>query len=164
MKTKQFFLIICLLCSSFAITAQDKLVSNFFDKYENEDDVTIISISKAMFKMMPVNSINTGNADLSSIMSKIESMRIITSEKKELKDRMAADSKALFAKNSKYEELIRIKDGKSNVVFNAVKNGNLINELIMLVNDESDFVVISILGNFTVEDIQKIAKNTEVKQ
>jgi hypothetical protein len=134
-------------------------MANFFDKYEKEDNVTIVNISKAMFNMIPVKSINTGNADISGIVSKIESMRIITSGNKELKEKMETETKALVTKNNKYEELMRIKDGKSVVTFNAVKKGNIINELLMLVNGEGEFVAIQILGNFTVEDIQKITKN-----
>jgi hypothetical protein len=160
MKEKIFLLTICLLCS-FTMIAQDKEMTNFFDKYENEDDVTIVNISKEMFKMMPISSINTGKADITSILAKIESMRIITSQNKVLKEKMATETKALVAKNRKYEELMRIKDGKSTVTFNAIKNKSVINELLMLVNDEDNFVAIQILGSFTIEDIQKITKNNK---
>jgi hypothetical protein len=132
----------------------------FFDKYENEDDVTIVNISKAMFDMIPMNSIKTGNADISTILPKIESMRIITSQNKDLKAKMAAEAKTLVEKNNNYEELMRIKDGKTNVIFNAIKSGDLIRELLMLVNSEEDFVAIQILGNFTVQDVQNIAKKS----
>jgi hypothetical protein len=136
-------------------------MTEFFDKYENEDNVTIVNISKAMFKMMPINSITTGNTDISSIVSKIESLRIITSENKDLKEKMAAETKKMVSKNRKYEELMRIKDDKSNIILNAVKNGSVINELLMLVSDKENFVAIQILGNFTVEDVQKITINKD---
>jgi vacuolar-type H+-ATPase subunit F/Vma7 len=161
MKAKYLLLIICLFSSSL-IYAQNNTFNNLFDKYENEDDVTVISISKAMFKMIPGN-INTGNVDIKNIVPKIESMLIITSEKAGIKEKMNSEFKSLINQNKNYEELMRVKSGKSNITFNAKKKGDIINELVMLINDEKDFVAIQISGNFTLDDIQKIAKDTETQ-
>lgn len=147
---------ICLLCGS-AVCAQNSTIDKLFDKYENEDDITFISISKAMFNMIPEN-INTGNISLKNIIHKIESMRIITSEKANLKEKMSKEFKAAVNGDKSFEELMRVRDGKSNVILKVRKKGNMINELIMLVNGDHDFVVIQISGNFTLEDIQEISK------
>ena len=156
MKIKYLLIVICMLGSSITY-AQSKTFSSLFDKYENEDDVTIVSISKAMFKMIPGN-IRTGNVDIKDIIPKIESMLIITSDKKEMKEKMHSEFKSLVDKDKNFEELMRIKDGKSTITFNARKSGDIIRELVMLVNDDEDFVAIQILGNFTLDDIQKITK------
>jgi nitrogenase molybdenum-iron protein alpha/beta subunit len=137
--------------------AQNSTVDKLFDKYENEDDITFISISKAMFKMIPKN-INTGNINIKNIIHKIESMRIITSEKADLIKKMNVEFKSSVSNNKNYEELMRVRDHKSNITLNARKKGNTINELIMFVNAENNFVFIQILGNFTLDDIQKISK------
>jgi nitrogenase molybdenum-iron protein alpha/beta subunit len=159
MKTKNLLLIICILCSG-VIYAQNSAMSKLFDKYESEDDITVISISKAMFKMIPGN-ISTGNVDIKDIIPKIESMRLINSQKPEIKEKMSLEMKALINNDKNYEELIRIKDGKSNITFNVRKKENTINELVMLIDSEKDFVAIYITGNFTFEDIQKIAEKTQ---
>ncbi|MDR1114825.1 MAG: DUF4252 domain-containing protein [Tannerella sp.] len=159
MKTKNLLLTICILCSG-VLYAQNDVMSKIFDKYESEDDITVISISKAMFKMIPGN-INTGDVDIKDIIPKIESMRLITSQKTALKEKMDMEMKALINNDKNYEELMRIKDGKSNITFNARKKGNTISELVMLINSEKDFVAIYITGNFTFEDIQKIAEKTQ---
>jgi len=156
MKIKYLLLIICLFGSSI-VFAQNSAFKSLFDKYENEDDVTIVSISKAMFKMIPGN-INTGNVDIQNIVPKIESMLLISSNKSNIKEKMYSEFKSLTDK-SNYEELMRVKEGKSNITFNARKQGDTIKELIMLINEESNFVAIQILGNFTIDDIQKITKD-----
>ena len=156
MKIKYLLLIICMLSSSITF-AQSNTFKNLSEKYENEDDVTIVSISKAMFKMIPGN-IGTGKVDIKDIIPKIESMLIITSDKKDMKEKMNSEFKSLVSKDKKFEELMRIKDNKSTVTFNIKKSGDIIKELIMLVNDEEDFVAIQILGNFTLDDIQKITE------
>ena len=156
MKLKYLLLIMCLISSSF-IYSQNTFKS-LFDKYENEDDVTIVSISKSMFNLIPGN-ISKANVDINNILPKIESLLLISSEKNNVKDKMALEFKSLIEKNKDYEELMRIRDGKSNVIFNVKKKGDIINELIMFINDETDFMAIQILGNFTIDDVQQITKD-----
>ena len=162
MKTKYLLLTIWLFGNSL-IYAQNNTFKSLFDKYENEDNVTIVSISKNMFNLIPGN-IKTGNVDIKNVLPKIESLLIITSEKSSVKEKMNGEFKSLIEKNKNYEELMRVKSDKTNVTFNIRKTGDLINELIMLVNDGEDFVAIQLLGNFTIEDIQKIAKDTQQTQ
>jgi len=162
MRTKYLLLIVCLL-GSFMLQAQNNTFKSLFEKYENEDDVTIVSISKSMFNLIKGANIKTGDVDLNSLLPKVESMLIITSEKSELKEKMNADFKSVVDKNKNYEELMRVRSGKSTVTFNVQKKGDLINELIMLVNDEKDFVAIRILGNFTLDDIQNLTKEVKIQ-
>jgi mRNA-degrading endonuclease RelE of RelBE toxin-antitoxin system len=159
MKTKKILLTVCLLCSGI-VYAQNSTIDKLFDKYENEDDIIFISISKAMLQMIPGN-INTGDVNINEILPKIETMRLISSYKTELKEKMEAEIKTLISHNKNYEEMMRVKDGKSNVIFNIKKKENMINELIMTINSENSFVFIFITGSFTFEDVQKIAEKTQ---
>jgi len=156
MKLKYLLLIVCLLSNSL-IFAQTTF-KTLFDKYENEDDVTIVSISKSMFNLIPGN-ISKANVDIQNILPKIESLLLITSDKNNVKEKMSLEFKSLIEKNKNYEELMRVRDGKSNILFYSKKEGNSIREFVMLINDNADFVAIQILGNFTLEEIQQIAKN-----
>jgi hypothetical protein len=161
MKTKNLLLTICLLYSGIVV-AQNSATNKLFDKYENEDSITFINISKAMLKLLP-DDISTEHVNLKNISSKIESIRLISSEKKELKEKINADFKSLINNDKNYEELIRIKDNKTNIIFNVKKKGESISELIMLINDEKDFVAIHISGNLTLEEIQDIAKHVKTQ-
>ena len=58
-----------------------------------------------------------------------------------------------------HEELMRVKDNDTRASFYIVQNGDLINEMIMLADTDSDYVVIRITGKFTLEDIQEVAKS-----
>ena len=156
MKIKYLLIIICIFGSSLTY-AQSNTFKGLFEKYEHEDDVTVVNISKAMFKLIPGNvNVSTGNVDIKNIIPKIESLLIITSGKNNIKEKMYSEFKNVAGKDKNFEELMRIKDGKSNVTFNAKKSGDIIKELVMLVHNEDNFVAIQILGNFTLEDIQKI--------
>jgi len=157
MKTKYLFLMIGLLASSF-LNAQTNTLKRLFDKYENEDHVTIVSISKTMFSLIPGN-IKAGDVDLQHLLPKIESLLIISSNNSDMREKMSAEFHSMIEKDKDYEQLMRVKSDKTNVTFNVRKKGNLINELIMLVIDEKDFVAIQLLGNFTISDIENIAKD-----
>jgi hypothetical protein len=155
MKTKSILLALCLLCTGIGF-AQNKL----FDKYADMDDVTSVYISKAMFKMMP-NAVKTGiKVNTENLKGKIESLQLVTTEKPDKITQLKKD----FTKSitSQYEELMRVKDGKSRVNFYANMEGdNKIKELFMLIESEDNFTAILLTGNFTLQDIQDIAGKDE---
>ena len=156
MKVKYLLLIICIFGSS-VINAQNTF-QKLFDKYDKEDDVMIVSISKSMINLIPRN-INLENLNIQNLLPKLETLLIISSSNKYTKQDMSDDFKALIEKDKNYEELMRVREKKSSISFNVKKKGEIITELVLLVDEEKNFVAVQILGNFTVEDIQNISKN-----
>ena len=146
MKSKNIFLILFLCCTSLCF-AQDKL----FEKYADMDNVTSVFISKKMFDMIP--NVESGGLNLMNLKGKI----IVTSDKREVRDQMRKEFSNLISKS--HEELMRVKDNDTRASFYIVQNGELINEMIMLADTDSDYVVIRITGKFTLEDIQEGAKS-----
>ena len=158
---KIFFVLILSMSAGSMLFAQSSSFHRLFEKYENEDAVTVVSISKNMLNLIPGN-IQTGTTvDIKNIVPKIESILLISADTIHLKEKMNADFKSLIEKDKSYEELMRVKSGKSNILFHAKKKGELISELMMLINDEANFVAIQILGNFTLDEIKSIAVDTE---
>ena len=157
-------LIIMFLFGTSLLQAQNNQVIRLFEKYENEDNVTIIKISKAMFNLIPGNII-TDKINIKNIYSKIESLLILTSDKQEMATKMSNDFKSFIDRNKNYEELMRIKDNKkdnkSDIIFYAIKKGDFINEFFMLVNNEKEFVAIRIAGNFLEGDIQQLVDDMQ---
>ena len=149
MKTKNILLILFLCCTSICF-AQNKL----FDKYSEIDNVTSVYISKAMFQMMP--KIETNGLNLMNLKGKINSLQIVTSDKREVRDQMRKEFSSLIGQS--HEELMRVKDNDTRASFYIVQNGDLINEMIMLADTDNSFNVIQLLGNFTLQDIQEITK------
>ncbi len=164
MKTivKKSGLIIALLFSVMVVSAQKTAISKLFDKYENEDNITVINISKTMLDMMPSN-MKTNNINIGEMMGKIDYLRIITSEDKKMKSKMYPEFKKLIDKNKNYEEIMSIKEKDSKITFNVQKKGDNINDFVMLINSEDDFVAIQILGNLTLDDIKKITEGANIQ-
>jgi hypothetical protein len=156
MKTKH--LITALLCFAFTtISFAQNNSSQLFDKYTDTDGVTSVYISKAMFKMMP--GVENIGLNLVNMNGKIESLYILTTEKKELIPVMRKEFSQLIKKD--HEELMRVRDGSTKATFYACMKGDLIKDLLMLSDTESEFTVIQLLGSFTLQDIQEITKDAK---
>ena len=149
MKTKCILFTLCLFCSSIGF-AQNKI----FDKYADMEGITSVYISKAMFQMMPV--IEQVGVNVMNMKGKIESLQLVSTEKKDMIAQMKKDFSQLVT--TRHEELMRIKDGNTRVNFYSNMKGDQIKELLMLVEAETNFTAILIVGNFTLKDIQDIAE------
>lgn len=150
MKSKNIFLILFLCCTSLCF-AQDKL----FEKYADMDNVTSVFISKKMFEMIP--DIESGNLNLMNLKGKINNLQILTSDKREVRDQMRKEFSSLIGQS--HEELMRIKDNDTRAAFYIAQNGEMINEMIMLADTDSEYVIIRLNGNFTLQDIQNVANS-----
>lgn len=62
---------------------------------------------------------------------------------------------------SQHSERMRVRDGKTRATFYADMKGEHVKDLLMLAETDSSFTVIQLLGNFTLQDIQDIAKDLE---
>lgn len=153
MKYKNIFLILFLCCTSLCF-AQDKL----FDKYADMDNVTSVFISKKMFDMMP--NIESGGLNLMNLKGKINNLQLLTTEKRDVQDQMRKEFSGLIGKS--HEELMRVKDNNTKATFYIEQNGELINEMIMLADTDSNYVVIRLTGKFTLQDIQDVAKSISI--
>jgi len=135
------------------IDAQNK----FFDKFADMDGVTSVYISKTMLQMMP--NMKTEGIDIGIIAGKLESIHILTSEKASISKMMKSEAPH-FAANKDYEELMRVKDEGTNATFYIKKkrDNNRISELVMMVDEQPEFVLIQIIGDMTLQDIQNITR------
>jgi hypothetical protein len=154
MKTN--YLIAALLCFTLTTAGFAQNSSNqLFEKYTDTDGVTSVYISKAMFRMMP--TVENMGLNLVNMSGKIESLYILTTEKKELIPAMRKEFSQLVRKD--HEELMRVRDEGTKVTFYADMKGNLVKDLLMISDAENEFVVMQLLGNFTLQDIQEITKD-----
>lgn len=154
MKTKYVVIVIlCLLCTHTGFAQSNKL----FDKYADMDNVTSVYISKAMFQMMP--TVGDVGLNLMNMKGKIESLQLVSTERVDQIPAMRKEFTQLV--NSQHQELMRVRDGKTRATFYATMKGEQVKDLLMLADADSSFTVIQLLGNFTLQDIQDIAKDMD---
>jgi len=146
---------------------------DIFDKYEDNDEVTFVAMQPKMFQMlgkMSVSSDDPEAKDFFELVNSITSFKVITTANKSVSgDIDGWVTKRL--KSSTYEELMRVRDGDSNVKF-YVKEGKddeHVKELLMFVTGMEDknikiegrkmeTVLLSLTGDI---DLRKIGKLTD---
>ncbi|MDR2498205.1 MAG: DUF4252 domain-containing protein [Tannerellaceae bacterium] len=143
---------LCLLLATPGI-AQSKL----FDKYADNDNVKSVYISKAMFDMIPM--IGDVGMSLTNLKGKIESLQLLSADRKELASQMRSEFSQLVSKH--HTDLMHVRDGKSRVNFYSSGSGEHLKDLILIIDSDTAYTVMQILGNFTLKDIQGVIKDIQ---
>lgn len=157
---KRFLFLLIAVISSFHLYAQTQQASvaeRFFQKYENDRNFTVVTITPKMFGMFAKLDANDPDSrNLMAVIKKLKGLRILARENTREGSRLFKEAAAFLS--SDYEELMTLRDKDSDVKFMVRENskGN-INELIMLVNGSSDFMVMSLVGEIDLNEISQIA-------
>jgi hypothetical protein len=135
--------------------------NDWFDKFSDHKDITQVTLTKALLQMAPsmTSSASMNGIEIKDIVNKLDQIDIFTSDREETVKMMRKEITAFFKNNKSYEVLMKIKSDNDKVTFYAQKGGDFIQSLVMFVDDDFECVVIRLLGNFTMQDIQKITEN-----
>ncbi|HZJ18744.1 MAG TPA: DUF4252 domain-containing protein [Pricia sp.] len=150
---------------------------DIFDKYEDSDQVTFVAMQPKMFQMlgkMSVSSDDPEAADFFKLVNSITSFKVITTENSKIsKDIDGWVTTRL--KSSAYEELMRVKDGGSNVKFYVKegKDADHVKELLMFVTGLQDAnididgrkietVLLSLTGDINLQEISKLTDKMDL--
>lgn len=157
------YLMIFLIAISFSIhsQAQGDAISTFFSDYMEDDDFTSIYIGNKMFDMISKLDLeDSENQEAIDMLKDIKGLRILTSEKRPMELYKEAMTKF---NTSNYEVLMSVKSEGDNVRFWIQEKNNVINELLLLVGGEDDFVLLSFLGKIDLNKIQKLSNKIDIK-
>jgi mRNA-degrading endonuclease RelE of RelBE toxin-antitoxin system len=94
------------------------------------------------------------------VVKELKSLRVLTTEVTPLKFYNEAKAKI---KTSEYEILLTVRDEEENVQFLIKDEGDVINELLLLVGGEDEFVMLSFVGDIDLNKISQLAKKLDVK-
>lgn len=131
---------------------------NPFEKFMDMNGVTSVYISKNMLSLLPKGSTaNYGGVEVGDFIGKLSSIIILTSEDKKIGQDMISIANNQV-KGQNYELLMKVKSEDNQMVnfFMKGKPEN-IQELIMTVDGNGEeSVIMQFLGNFTLQDVQKM--------
>jgi hypothetical protein len=150
---------------------------DIFEKYEDSDQVTFVAMQPKMFQMlgkMSVSSDDPEAKDFFDLVNSVTSFKVITTENTTISEDIGSWVTTRL-KSSSYEELMRVKDGESNVKF-YVKEGkddDHVKELLMFVTGLSDkdievdgrnleTVLLSLTGDINLQDIAKLTEKMDL--
>ena len=169
---KKILVLIVLVVAPYFVQAQD-----IFDKYEDDDKVTFVAMQPKMFQMLAKMSVNSDDPEAREffdLVNSITSFKVITTEDEGItKDVDGWVANRL--KTSSFEELMRIRDGSSNVKFYVKegKDSDHVKELLMFVTGMKDMdidingkkmetVLLSLTGDINLKSVSKLTDKMDL--
>lgn len=143
----------------------------FFDKFEDENDVTSVIVTKNMFKLLAEIDIESDDPEVKEYMqmvNNLENIKIFITENSNIKNEMRSSVEKYISGNKGLNELMRVKeDGKFIKFYSREgKNPNIVSELLMFLDGNVDgkeqAIIMSITGNIDLKQISKLTKDLKV--
>ncbi len=150
-----FLSLLTLLIATMSATAQEDAITKYFNKYIDDTTFSAVYISPKMFNMVSKVEIKDMDPAVQEVIASLKGMRVLHTEKNATKYYNEA---LKVIPTSDYELLLTARDKGENVRFMVKSSGDIVQELLMVVGGESDFALISFIGNIDLKKIGKLAE------
>ena len=140
--------------------SQVDAIAKYFNKYQEDTDFTVVYISPKMFEMISKLAEEEIDPEVQAIIRDLKGLRVLTTEKNPMRYYNEV-TETLNLKS--YEELMTIRDGNSNVRFLIKSKKDLVEELLLLVGSEEEFVMISFVGKIDLEKISRLSNSADIE-
>jgi len=160
---KNIILIIGITFLSFGVMAQGTVITNYFNKYANDDSFTKVSVSQKMFSLFTeLEAGSDSEKEFLQAVSKLKGLKIIVADS--IPNSMTIYKQAVADVNKAgYEELMTVTGADENMLFSIKEANGIISELIMVVGGKENFVMLSLYGEIDLKNISKIAQEMHVE-
>jgi hypothetical protein len=164
---KKYLILLAFVFSVGSAYGQDDAIVKFFSKYMEDDNFSRVYISPKMMQMAGgfLKSAATSDNDkeaeeLGVLISKVKGIRILSTESGNGKS-LYNEAMGTLTKN-KYEDLMDVADKGSNTKFMVREENGMVKELLMISGSGDSFTLLSMLGNFTYQDLNILAEKTNM--
>ena len=158
---KIFIPMIAFMFLAVAGQAQADAITKYFDKYLQDERFSMIYISPKMFNLASRIELESDDLDpdIMDIVKELKGMRILTFDG----EGSAGYYKEALGKinSNNYEELMTYR-GDENVYIAVSSNGDIVNELLLLIGSNNDFMLMSFIGNIDLKKVGKIGKLLDI--
>jgi hypothetical protein len=157
MKLFSLCLILCLF--GIEMTAQSDVADKYFKDYQENTNFSTVSVSPKMFQMI-TKSAESNDAEVMAVLKDLKGLKIMSTQVKP-EQIYAEANKRIQGKG--YEELLTVREQGSLVRFVTAEKNGVIEELVMLVGNKTDFTLISFTGKIDLAKLSKLAKKLDIK-
>ena len=144
------------------ICAQDS--KGIYNKYSDNDEVSAVYISAAMFKLMgkvPNMDVGNGSMNIGSIIKNLDCMYILDCDDPDVSANIKSDVNRYISKY-KFELLMEIKDRGEVVKIYTTGSEKTVTQFIMTAAEADAYTLICLDGTMSRADLEKmIAKATQ---
>jgi len=155
MKQQMIRILLCAVVAMASLTVNAQVKA--FEKYADMKNVSYVYISKYMLGMASKTATpSVPGVDMKSLFSKLTGIQIVSSEEKTARTKLRNDVKDIFVRD-KYEVLMQMREDDSKVdIYHCV--GKQQSVVVMLTDEDDSTTVMIFSGNFTLDDVMKMAK------
>jgi len=141
------------------------------EKYKGHEDFTTVTISPKMFEMIAKFDFEDEEENLvgKALLNSIKGINILVYENEDSLhndgfSRKLYDEATFELSNvNHFEELMTVKDGLDDVQFLIKEQADTIQELLLLVGNEEEFVMVNIEGNLDLNQLSILSESINVK-
>ena len=151
---KKIFLTLIAGLTALLASAQD--YKSIYQKYSDDDRVTAVYISPAMFKMIgkiPEIRIEESDVDLSPMIKSMTGFYMLQTEDTSLAEKISKDVVKIVGGN-KFETLMEVKDKGQKINILSLGDNEFIKSLLLTVLDSEETVFIGIDGLMKRDDVE----------
>ncbi len=158
---KKSILISLAMCLSISVFSQD-VVQRFFQEMNADENVTKVSISSKMFELfMHIDGETSDEKELLETVSKLKGMKILIKE--EMVDGKRLYAEAIQRPSAEYEVLLTVEDNDEDMTFFIREENGRIAELVMIAGGETNFILLSLLGEIDLNQISKLSRSMNIE-
>ena len=144
-----------LFLSVSGVLAQQDAITKYFDKYVDDERFSMVYVSPKLFEMVSKVDLESEDIDpdILEMVKELKGLRILSYDGEGARKFYdEANNKIDF---NQYESLIEARGDTENVRIMAITEGDNVQELLLLVGGDTEFALISFVGNI---DLKKIGK------
>lgn len=145
--------------------SQSQAVLDFHEKFRDNGKYMSVRIDGGLLKLFSNIETNDEEAqDLMDAMEKIEAIDIHAINRED--DGFKESDLNKFKKEVKkenYDELMIVRDGDTKLDFLIKEKRGKISDLLLLIDEEDEFVIVNISGEIDLNTIAKITDNLDIK-
>ncbi len=151
--------LLAVLFTAASAFGQEDAISKYFNAYMDNPSFDVVYISPKMFSMVSKIDIEDMEPEVKEVIASMKGLRILHTDT----DAVKYYNEALKKINtSEYELLMTARGDGENIRFMIKDNGNIIEELLMIVGGGNDFAMLSFIGNIDLKKIGKLAKALDI--
>lgn len=155
---KKLLFQLALAALPFLCIAQNKAVSEFYQKYSQEDNLLDIKLSGGLLNLVANKMAEDGDK---KVIRKISAIRVLVMEEGNKVKKEDYNSLLRSAKNDAYEALIKVRDGQDHIEILVREKNNTITNVLLLVNGQDNFIMLSLEGSLQFSDLNDIDLNVD---
>ncbi|MBT8234105.1 MAG: DUF4252 domain-containing protein [Saprospiraceae bacterium] len=160
---KNLLLVIACVLTSNIIFGQNDAITKYFNQYKDDKRFTMVEVSPKLFQMVAnVASEEIKDPELIAMIKDMRGLKILQTEDSPNEFYNEAIAKI---NTKEYEEFLTVRDDGQNIKFlvKDAEDGNLVNELLLIVGGDDEFVLLSFVGKIYLDKIGKLARSMDIE-